>query len=99
MKMNSSVVRVALLWFAQCMEEKLDENDTKDDWAFKNTHTKTDRTLVSRTLVEQLRGELKELEAALDNDEPRENVIRECADVANFAMMIADIHGFNLGRE
>lgn len=49
-------------------------------------------------LLHRLREEVKELDAALrdfrffarDKEETRQAVIKECADVANFAMMIAD---------
>ncbi|MBU2072738.1 MAG: hypothetical protein KKA68_21095 [Gammaproteobacteria bacterium] len=83
--------RKAVQWFAQEMEGKLRENDHKDGWQgcrfsalFPRLREETDELLVKAhplqldTIAEKLSG--------ADACE----LIRECADIANFAMMIAD---------
>ncbi len=85
-----SHVRPSVAWFAEQMEAKLRENDHKAGWL-------TQHPVI---LLDLLRGEVRELRNAvgdnlktLDSDE----VVREAADVANFAMMIADNFGLRLG--
>lgn len=72
-------IRKELQWFVQEMETQLKENDHKGGW--KNC---TDSYLLSRLLEEV--SEL--LLVTLENDQLR--IKEEAADVANFAMMIAD---------
>lgn len=81
-------IRKELQWFSQEMETKLKKNDHKGGW---------DKSTIS-WLLGRLKDEVKELEEVL-NEEPETNTeqlskmqrtIAECADVANFAMMIAD---------
>ena len=67
-------------------------SDFADDMIFKlrrNQHKKHWDTVTNKWLLERLKEEVKELEEALllNNDE---DVRLECADVANFAAMIAD---------
>lgn len=83
--------------FAQAMEERLRANDGKGGWR--------DETVGH--LMSRLRDEVEELGEALvaleeeegeDNHKitwnfAREKVKREAADVANFAMMVADVLG------
>lgn len=45
--------------------------------------------LSSKELLKLLRGELKELETSLEKED-NSNSIRECADIANYAMFIAN---------
>jgi hypothetical protein len=76
--------------FAQLMEKKLRANDHKDGW----------EDCPDESLMRMLRDEVEELEEALHISCPHcgremkpafgENVLSETADVANFAMMIAD---------
>lgn len=88
-------IREPVLWFADRMEKKLRENDHKGHWS----------RCTNRYLFVRLRTELRELVAAasgfrrmtkkkLSTDADLlaagEAVMREAADVANFAMMIAD---------
>lgn len=85
-----SAVRPAVSWFGTRMEAKLAVNDHKPNW---NTQT-------MEYLHERLGQEADELYNAfryynslppdVPNDKAREKAIDECADVANFAMMIAD---------
>jgi len=81
-------------WFATQMTRKLNENVDKGHW---------DGTDLSY-LVDRLREEVDEVEEAYDNlieyrsspmyanddDSDWDSLLDECADVANFAMMIAD---------
>lgn len=80
---NSSKTIPTVLWFASQMEAKLKKNRHKGDqegW----------RDCGVSYLMERLHGEFEELTRALSSTD-KEDIIAECADVANFAMMIADI--------
>lgn len=74
--------RNSIEWFVKQMELKLRENDHKGGW---------DGISLSK-LLDLLRLEVQELTNEIDSDKEvkREDVIKECADVASFAMMIAD---------
>lgn len=87
--------REELKWFSKNMEQKLKENDYKGGW---------DDVTVN-FLLERLDCEFKELQNIINefiSDTGRsvedglllpiypQDIVRECADVANFAMMIAD---------
>ncbi|MCL6615826.1 MAG: hypothetical protein K6T39_01655 [Anoxybacillus ayderensis] len=78
-------VRESVKWFAEQMEAKLKENDEKGGWDDCNIYW----------LIKRMREETNELLKAVnlhrDLGATKENIIREAADVANFAMMIADI--------
>ena len=43
-------------------------------------------------LLNRLGEEISELCDAIESNQPREIIIKECADVANFPMMIADVY-------
>jgi NTP pyrophosphatase (non-canonical NTP hydrolase) len=75
---NFKGVRPVLAWFANEMEKKLGVNDHKSGW----------EGMTYPQLIRRLRQELGELERAIAKGKP--GVIGEAADVANFAMMIAD---------
>lgn len=94
--MNLEDCRPEVQAFAILMEEKLRRNDSKGGW--KNTPY--------HWLLGRVREEINELEAAMQNlvaandmgtcediRDCRAKAAREAADIANFAMMIAD----NLG--
>ena len=74
--------------FSEIMEQKLKENDHKIHWS----------NFPPEELLVQLKEEVEELEFQLwkqtsTDAEAKEQEIklqRECADIANFAMMIAD---------
>lgn len=72
-------IREAVKKFTVHMENKLRKNDHKGGWNEWN----------SDDLFDLLLEEKNELEEALDIGDPYD-IIDECADVANFAMMIAD---------
>lgn len=74
-------LRPSVTWFAQEMETVLQANDHKGGWE--------DCTLPY--LTERLIQETGELVVALMEDDPAVfDVVKECADIANFAMMIAE---------
>ena len=75
--------------FAQDMERKLQKHDHKRGWY----------RMTNAELIKRLKEEVAELEQELANKEALKGVgtpatssliINECADVANFAMMLAD---------
>jgi len=77
--------RPVVIWFAEWMEVKLEENDHKGGWD----------DMGFPELIERMKDEIQELESVIDKniDDPvirARAVLRECADIANFAMMIAD---------
>lgn len=75
-------VREEIILFAEDMERKLRLNDHKGLWG----------TLEDIAwFLDALKEEVRELEDAIAG-EPAENVVLECADVANFALMIADMY-------
>ncbi len=72
-------LRKEVKWFASRMEAKLKANDHKGGW-----HNEYAEYFLSR-----MTDEFEELVAALETGNT-EKSISECADVANFAMMLAD---------
>lgn len=77
--------------FAKIMQEKLNENGNKGGW---------DNDSIE-VLFNLLEGEVMELNSAVDDyvykDVDHTEVVRECADVANYAMMIVDVVSGGLG--
>lgn len=73
-------MRESVQWFAEQMEARLKANDHKGGW---------ERDLLSR-LFDRLCEEAVELEQAIEGNATVDQIAREAADVANFAMMIAD---------
>jgi len=72
--------RKEVLWFAREMEKRLCQNDHKGGW----------RSMSFHWLIERIEGEASELKEAVERGTAFD-IIHEAADVANFAMMIADI--------
>lgn len=68
-------LRPVVLKFAEVMERQLRKNDWKGHWG----------CCTGSYLFNRLRGEVNELARA-----PAQDRLAEAADVANFAMMIAD---------
>lgn len=66
--------------FARLMEAKLKDNDHKGGW-------ETDST---EHLLHKLECELFELKTAVEDGDSKKDIVSECVDVGNFAMMIAD---------
>lgn len=77
--------REGLAWFKERMAEKLQENRHKKPWDKKEIDYLFRRLLDE---VEELRFSLQDTQANRYVD--KESIIYECADVANFAMMIAN---------
>lgn len=73
-------LRPSVLRFARLMEEALRMNDHKGGWGKETV----------RDLMRRMREETTELQIACGEDRPWEEVQSEAADVANFAMMIAE---------
>ena len=80
------LVRESVAWFAEQMERKLRLHDDRPGWMGN----------LPNALLDRVREEVAELDNAIDygaraedQSHPR-NIIDECADVANMAMMIAD---------
>ena len=87
-KQTSVICRASVLWFSGEMEKTLRDNDAKGGWG----------QCGHRWLLERLRQETDELESAMLTPDNQAEVIKEATDVANFAMMIADIAGPLHGR-
>lgn len=89
------LVRQEVKNFAKVMEYKLARNDFKNQWRDRGAED-------SKWFLDRLKDEVQELEEALEEGSALD-VILETADVANFAMMIADVfsreHELNLGGE
>jgi len=89
-------LRESVLWFAIEMEKKLKANDHKGGW----------RNCTLQYLSMRLTQERKELYDAIENrrgsffgdSHTDEEIIKECADIANYALMIADGFGKNYGK-
>jgi NTP pyrophosphatase (non-canonical NTP hydrolase) len=84
-------IRSEVAWFAEKMEEKLRENDSKGGW------DNCDIAWLLKRLREET-TELAEVIAVYEEDTrgipgvySAHKTMSECADVANFAMMIADL--------
>jgi hypothetical protein len=85
--------------FAQLMEAKLRENDHKGGWSHEEP----------AYLLERMQEEAEELDDAVEphrfyvpptcSEGDKWRIGREAADVANFAMMIADVCGALKSRE
>ena len=75
------IPRSSVQWFAKHMEIELKENDHKPGWDSEPLDF----------LVMRLEDEVYELkQSVFDDDRTNEDIISEAADVANFAMMIAE---------
>ncbi len=74
-------LREPVRWFAKQMEETLRRNDHKGGW----------ETCGPEYLIVRLHEELHELTQAIHRSGSYSWIISEATDVANFAMMIADL--------
>jgi len=74
------MARQEIVVFSEDMERKLKENDYKDCWSTKNIYWH----------IARMMGEISELQDAISSG-TRQDIIDEAADVANYAMFIADI--------
>jgi len=75
-------MRKEIKWFASEMEKVLARNDYKGGWEFEDYDY----------LFDRLHDEWIELRKELRRkNKSNENILKECVDIANFSMMIADI--------
>ncbi len=74
-----TAVRPVVREFAIEMEKKLAKNDHKTEW----------NKLPLAAFVRRLQNEVEEMKMAIEYETP-EAVTKECADIANFALIIAD---------
>lgn len=77
---QGDIINQATDWFATEMRSTLFDNLDKGGW----------QDCTDAYLIERLEEEVKELKVMIRNDGPKELILREATDVANFAMMIAD---------
>ena len=80
---DASTTRPVVAWFSGVMEERLRANDHKGGWSHCS----------QRFLLARIFEEIFELEAAIENGAIPADIESEAADVANFAMMLADVCG------
>ncbi|MCK5347113.1 MAG: hypothetical protein KAR20_27075 [Candidatus Heimdallarchaeota archaeon] len=83
-------MRESVRWFAKEMEKVLKKNDYKHGWS---SCTRQYLFASLNSEIFELFSELKPLEYDTMNGAviiDSQKVIRECCDIANFAMMIAD---------
>lgn len=73
--------RATVQWFARHMEHILRLNDNKGDWSHEDTK------YFSGRIMNEWRG----LRNAMEDGRSVDEIIDTCADVANFAMMLADV--------
>ena len=69
-----------IVMFAIEMKKKLDKNEHKGGW----------QNCDNEYLLKRLKEEVDEVETAIKYNKSLKYIMSECADVANFAMMIAD---------
>ena len=74
-------IRKEVMKFARCMERELRENDYKGGWK----HDTMD------SLLKRLNQESEEIQTSINRAHNYRLIVHECADVANFAMMIANV--------
>ncbi|UOF80423.1 triphosphate pyrophosphohydrolase mazG-like domain protein [Caudoviricetes sp.] len=77
---GNQTLRPVVSWFAEEMEKRLTKNDHKPGWDSDSFEA----------LFKRLNDEALELEMAYYGGSPDDEFIQEAADIANFAMMIAD---------
>ena len=77
------ILRPEVRWFAEQMERRLRANDHKGGWLGDQLHTLFDRLKEETSELEQ------ELWKLADEHYGHQAVVKEAADVANFAMMVA----------
>jgi NTP pyrophosphatase (non-canonical NTP hydrolase) len=88
--MSRKNVRKSVDTFANMMEFKLQLNDWKKPWSTSNPWN----------LLSLLEEEIEELKDSMRENitNGHINVCYECADVANFAMMISDLYSKMIGK-
>lgn len=82
-------IRDKLNWFHSYMAEKLLENRHKRHWS----------TLSVFACLNMMDHEIRELQEAIDANLDEEEVRKECADVANYALFIADNYKQDMSKK
>jgi len=85
-------MRSEVMWFAHQMQKKLDQR-MADKTGWLRTHNKELMARMMDEVEELLEAMQHAYKPDLDLEETRgafDDMLRECVDVANFAMMIAD---------
>ena len=83
--------------FIEVMKEQLRANAHKGDWRERTIHHPGghDEPVTTAHALVRLHEELRELELAVDTGEETQMVAREAADVANFALIVADLYALD----
>ncbi|WP_127506143.1 hypothetical protein [Paenibacillus humicus] len=87
-------MRKEVCWFAERMESRLSENDHKPGWQ----DSREDREFLLKRL-EANYHKLWAAEQCYGSAFDPENVVKKAADIANFAMMLADNARRDLERQ
>ena len=72
----------SISWFSEKMKDELLKHLDRPGWQGEKV----------RYLWDRMKEEFNELGVSLANNLTRDEIVRECADVANFVMMIADVY-------
>ena len=89
--MKTAKISKPVLKFAKMMQYKLDKNKFKESKEMNlGSEGRTWHQCSITWLLTRLYDELVELNDAINEGKPNEEIQKECADVANFAMMIFD---------
>jgi hypothetical protein len=83
--------------FFEMMEEQLRANSHKGDWRERVVHRPgvADELLTTAHALIRLEEELRELRLAVETGQEPEVVLGEAADVANFALIVADLYAID----
>ena len=83
--------------FIEVMKEQLRANAHKGDWRERTIHYPGghDEPVTTAHALVRLHEELRELELAVDTGQEIQVVAREAADVANFALIVADLYALD----
>lgn len=79
---QKGMIENSVNWFSGQMKDELLEHLDRPGWKRESIDY----------LFDRLGKELAELCEAIETNQPKERVTKESADVANFAMMIADVY-------
>ncbi len=75
-------INTSILWFSEKMKDELLKHLDRPGWQKEKV----------RYLWDRMKEEMDELGVAMHDNLTRDEIIKECADIANFVMMIADVY-------
>ena len=83
--------------FIEMMKEQFRANSHKGDWRERTVHHPggTDEPVTTAHALMRLEEELRELRLAVETGQEPGVVFREAADVANFALIVADLYAID----